>query len=422
MPRWLKIVVIVLAVVVLTVIVVTAWSYRVVTNSLPILDGTVVVEGLADSVTIERDANGVPTISGQNRSDVARALGFLHAQDRFFQMDLLRRQAAGELSELVGAAALEADRTSRTHRFRHRAQQAVAGMPKAHHAVLAAYAEGVNAGLAALDGKPFEYFLLRTDPSPWVEEDSTLVLYAMYFVLNDATGRRDSDRGLLDEILGAEMASFLAPLGTQWDAPVQGEALETPPIPGATPVVPAASAASNDRTLADTLEASGLAGSNNWAVAGSRTAHGRAIMSNDMHLGMMVPNTWYRARLVWPGNDGCGQQHDLTGVTLPGSPAITAGSNTRVAWGFTNSQGDWSDLVVLETAPDDEERYLTPGGWLTVGRITETIGVSNDEPVTLEIEETIWGPIVDRDTQGRRRAIRRIANDTGGANLEQMDL
>ncbi len=422
MPRWLKIVAAILGILVLAAIVATVWSYNIVNSSLPILDGSVAVAGLTNAVTIERDAAGVPTITGTTREDVARGLGFLHAQERYFQMDLLRRQAAGELSELVGAAALESDRASRLHQFRRRSREAVAGMPPAHRAVLSAYTEGVNAGLTALDSKPFEYFLLQADPEPWRDEDSTLALFAMYFVLNDATGRRDSDMGLLDDVLGPEMAAFLAPEGTEWDAPIHGAAFETPPIPWTAPVVPDGLLPSNDHVMSDTFEASALVGSNNWAVGGSRTAHGRAILANDMHLGMMVPNTWYRARLVWPANDDCGKIHDLTGVTLPGSPALSAGSTTRIAWGFTNSQGDWSDLVILETSPDDDSRYLTPDGWRTTERVTETITVKGGEPKTLEIEQTIWGPVVGLDHLGRRRAVRWIAHDPGAANLGLLDL
>ena len=422
MPRWLKIVGISLIVVIVIVGVLAGWTYRMVARSVPLLDGEVEIEGLAAAVTVERDALGVPTIRGSNRLDVAQALGFLHAQERFFQMDLMRRQAAGELSEVFGAGALSVDRASRVHQFRQRAQRVIETMSEAENAVVEAYTGGVNSGLEALREKPFEYVLLRSEPAPWRSEDSMLVLYAMYFVLNDASGNRESDLGLLEDLLPAELAAFLAPLGTEWDAPVVGEAFETPPIPGVEISPDEAGAASNDRARAGTLKAEALVGSNNWAVGGSFTDDGRAILANDMHLGMAVPNTWYRALLEWPAADGCGSEHRLVGVTLPGSPAVATGSNTRVAWGFTNSQGDWSDLVIVETAPDDPDRYLTPEGWLTMLKHTETILVRDAEPETHEIRSTIWGPIVDQDHLGRPRAIRWIAHDEGGANLGLLGL
>ena len=421
MSRWLKIVGVALIVVVVIVGGMAGWIYRTVARSLPLVDGEVAVAGLSSAVTIERDALGVPTIRAEDRLDVARALGFLHAQERFFQMDLLRRRAAGELAELFGAAALPADRASRIHQFRQRARRVVDTMSEAERAVVAAYTEGVNSGLGALGEKPFEYVLLRLDPAPWRAEDSLLVVYAMYFVLNDATGSRESDLGLLQDLLPAELAEFLAPTGTEWDAPIVGEAFETGPIPGSVDGFTGVRAANPDAE-SDPVELAALVGSNNWAVAGSRTVDGRAILANDMHLGMAVPNTWYRAMLEWPAADGCGSGHRLIGVTLPGSPVVIAGSNTRVAWGFTNSQGDWSDLVIVNTESEDPEVYLTPGGWLTMEKYSDTIAVRDGEPEAIEIKSTIWGPIVDQDHRGRSRAIRWIAQDTGGVGLGLLDL
>ena len=248
------------------------------------------------------------------------------------------------------------------------------------------------------------------------------MLYAMYFVLNDDTGDAESDRGLLEDILGPEMAAFLAPLGTEWDAPVVGEVFETPQIPGVEIPAGGVEAASNHRAQAGFLKAEALVGSNNWAVGGSCTADGRAILANDMHLGMAVPNTWYRAMLEWPAEDGCHGNHRLVGVTLPGSPALVAGSNTRVAWGFTNSQGDWSDLVIVDVASEDPSRYATSDGWLTIENRPETILVRDGEPEEFNVRTTIWGPIVDQDHLGRPRAVRWIAHDEGGANLAMLGL
>ena len=143
-------------------------------GSLPRLEGTLTLSGLSAPVTVTRDALGVPSITGANRSDVARALGFLHAQDRFFQMDLQRRQPAGELAALVGPRAFPLDAESRIHRFRHIAEEAYAGTSPEWKAMLDAYAEGVNAGLRSLKTPPFEYFLLQATPTAWKPEDSLL--------------------------------------------------------------------------------------------------------------------------------------------------------------------------------------------------------------------------------------------------------
>ncbi len=383
--------------------------------SLPQLDGKRALAGLSAPVDVERDDLGVPTIRAAGRIDAARALGFLHGQDRFFQMDLLRRQAAGELAEVFGGAAVETDRQHRVHRFRDVARRVTAGASAEDRALLAAYAEGVNAGLAALEEKPFEYLLLRADPAPWRPEDSILAVYAMFFELNDETGRRESNLGILHDTLPREMFEFLAPPGTEWDAPLVGEAFAQPPIPG--PEVfdlrkPHRAARGGQGEIE---EIPGI-GSNNWAVAASHTADGRAWLANDMHLGIQVPNTWYRVSVVRP--DGAGGSMRMTGVTLPGAPLVAVGSNGHVAWGFTNSYGDWTDLVVLETDPRHPGTYRTPEGPQRFVTVNERIRVKGGDDQTLEVKETIWGPVIDKDHLGRLRVLAWTAHHPEAVNLE----
>lgn len=409
MRRWLKILVGIVVVVLLLALVAGLWLRRSLTASLPPVDGEVEIAGLSGPVTVERDANGVPTLRGVDRLDIARALGFVHAQERFFQMDLLRRRGAGELSELFGPVALEADRAARLHRFRHRAGLAVEALEPLQRGVLDAYVAGVNAGLHALGGPPFEYLLLRLEPEPWRAEDTVLALHAMYFTLNDASGANESARGVAHDVLDPELLAFLAPAGSSWDAPLDGVMLEPPPLPGPEDLAVDSPAPSEAADRSPELAA---VGSNSWAVAGSRTADGRALVANDMHLPLGVPTTWFRARMVWPGGD-------LTGVTLPGTPAMVAGSTGRVAWGFTNSYGDWSDLVILET---DGNGYRTPDGPRPFELIDEALDVRGAEPVVMEIRSTIWGPVVDQDHRGRPRALRWIAHDPEAATLGLLDL
>ena len=149
-------------------------------------------------------------------------------------------------------------------------------------------------------------------------------------------------------------------------------------------------------------------------MAGTHTAHGGALLADDMHLRIAVPNTWYRASLVFPGPEG---ERRITGVTLPGTPLVVAGSNGRVAWGFTNSEGDWADLVLLEPDPNDPDAYLTPEGPRKLERATETIEVKGEKPETLVALSTVWGPVVDRDDTGRRRALAWVALREGGLRL-----
>jgi penicillin amidase len=411
------------------------WLFVHLNGSLPITEGEFNLEGLLAPVIVERDELGVPTVRAESRLDASRGLGFIHAQERFFQMDLVRRRAAGELAELVGAGALGLDRRQRLHRFRARAEGVVASLSVDDRRLLNAYVEGVNAGLAALDAPPFEYLLLRLEPAPWRAADTLLAVYAMYADLQSSGALRERTLGLLHDTLAPELFEFLAPRGTEWDTPMAGGPFKAPPIPpadlvdlrGRPPEAEAEAGAVQARLddskveprgLFSPLEAvaAGLVGSNNWAVAGSHSAHGGALLANDMHLGHGVPNIWFRASLVFP--DDAGEERRVTGVTLPGAMLVVAGSNGHVAWGFTNSQGDWSDLVVLEPDPTDEDAYLSPEGPRSFVHHREVLRVKGGEDETLEILETIWGPVWDTDHQGRRRAWRWVAHDPRAVNLD----
>ena len=401
-----------------------AWVLVQVRASLPEIDGKASVAGLTAAVTVERDAFGVPTIRGESRLDVARATGFVHAQDRFFQMDLMRRQAAGELAEIAGKAAVRLDRRIRVHRLRAVALRGVAGAGPDDRALLDAYTEGVNAGLAALRQKPFEYLALRADPAPWRSEDTVLVLLSMFIELQGTDASFESALGVLHDSLPAPMFTFLATPGTEWDAPIVGGPFTTPPVPG--PEVfdlRHARRAEAFPPARGKVDAEPVAkGSNNWAVAGSRTAHGGAILANDMHLGISVPNTWYRVSLAWPDPARPGQNLRVTGVTLPGTPAVVVGSNTRVAWGFTNSYGDWQDLVIVEADPSDRGFYFAPEGRLRFERAVESIKVKGGASESLEVTSTIWGPVIDKDHLGRPRALRWTAHEPAALNFNLLRL
>jgi penicillin G amidase len=385
--------------------------------SLPQLDGERRLAGLGEAVTVTRDALGVPTVRGGSREDVARATGFLHAQERFFQMDLMRRRAAGELAELFGKAAVGWDRKIRVHRLRDVAHRALGHATGGERALLRAYSDGVNAGLTALGARPFEYLLLRTAPAPWHEEDSLLVVLSMFIELQDPEDRVESDLGVLHDVTPAAMFDLLAPGGTSWDAPLVGEAPPPPPLPGPeTFSLRGAPAAAPPATHAELDAPADLAvGSNNWAVAGARTSQGGAIVADDMHLGLMVPNTWYRAALVW--RDGGNGEATVSGVSLPGTPAVVVGSNTHVAWGFTNSYGDFADLVVVEQPAGGSESYLAPDGPRRFEHVAEVVHVRGAADETVDVTETIWGPVVDHDHLGRPRALRWVGHDPEALNL-----
>jgi penicillin amidase len=418
--RWLRWLGLVLLFLVVALVGGALWLRSQLRASLPQMDGERTVAGLAAPVTVERDGLGVPTIRAANRVDAARALGFLHAQERFFQMDLMRRQAAGELAELFGSVAVPVDEDHRRHGLRDVARRALAAGSPRDRAILNAYAEGANAGLGALGGPPFEYLLVQQDPAPWRPEDSLLVALAMFIELQQPEGTRELSLGVMHDLLPGPLFEFLSQSGSEWDAPLVGDPMTTPPIPG--PEVfdvrrePAPSKPLKWRTIGEPRSSQTPRGSNNWAVAGTYTADGRAWLANDMHLGIRIPNTWYRASIL------VGDRR-ITGVTLPGVPVVAVGSTGRVAWGFTNSQIDWHDLVVIEVDPKDPEVYRTPQGPRRFVHRKETIRVKKGEDVTLDVRDTVWGPVVeDRDHKGRPLVLSWIAHHPDAVNMSILDL
>jgi penicillin amidase len=400
----------------LAVVLVVLLAWLTLRASLPALDGAVTVAGLGSAATIERDAEGMVTITAATRADAAFATGFAHGQDRFFQMDIIRRRPAGEVSALVGEMALDLDRRFRLHRFRSRAQAAITTLPAGDVEILERYAAGVNEGLASLGSKPFEYYVLGVDPSPWRPEDTILIAYSMFLNLNDERADRDLKRGLAHRVMPSELFDFMYPRGTPWDAPLMGEPRKTAPIPPAS--VMNTRGVIDDAPSAAEIGKPDLAGSNNWAVSGALTSTGSALVSNDMHLGLTVPGIWYQARLVVDGDAA----RDVTGVFLPGTPFMIGGSNTMIAWGNTNSYGDWSDAVVLQpgAAPGT---YRTSEGDQPFVEVVEKIEIKGGETVDFIVRETVWGPVHDNvDYPDGEIAVSWIAHDLNSLNLNLLQL
>ena len=408
MSKWLRRGALALLALVVALALLATWLLR---GSLPALDGTLDLPGLTAPVSITRDANGTVTIDAANEHDALRALGYVHAQERYFEMDLLRRTAAGELAALFGDIAVDTDREHRLHRMRARVERDMDVIAGAKRSQLQAYADGVNAGLGGLRVRPWAYLLLRQQPAPWRVEDSPLVGHAMYFDLQDADNARELALWRMRPHLPAALFDLLAHDGSRWDAPLQGAARGDAVLPGPeildlrrlptapqTPAMP---------------EPAGAPGSNNFAVSGALTADGRAILADDMHLGLRAPNIWFRARLRYPDPAAPDGRVDVQGVTLPGLPAVIAGSNGHVAWGFTNSYGDYQDWK-LETPCSGQ---APAAGCARVVRHAERIEVAGGAPITLDVEETSWGPVAHRETDGRVLSLRWTAHLPGAVNL-----
>lgn len=398
------------------------WLRSRISACLPKLDGTTELGGLASRVKVTRDALGVPTVAGASRVDVARATGWLHAQDRFFQMDVLRRRGAGELSEIFGASALSLDREARLHEFRRLAREVLARESPARRALVGAYTDGVNAGLHSLPSKPWEYLVVRSEPRPWAPEDCILIVYAMTLDLQEATGHYIRARSAVRDEFGPAALAFFAPLSTAGDAALDGSLAAAAPLPASSEIDLRKREAPEAAGGADTTAVAGAPwgecetpGSNCFAVAGSR-ASGNATVAADMHLRLGIPNIWYRMSLRWPG-------HDETGLTLPGAPMLVAGSTGRVAWGFTNSNAGTGDIVVVDPSISPDMYHGQKGtGLHPYEKRTETINVRGSKPVTMDVQWTVWGPVVGEGSEGRQLVYHWTADDPATTNLDVLDM
>ena len=394
------------------------------TESLPRTDGTVEVDGLAGDVVITRDALGVPTISGKHLHDVIRAQGFVHAQERFFQMDLGRRYAAGELAELIGSEALNIDKQKRPLQMKAVAQQILDNASQSQHDQLAAYAAGVNAGLQDMQSPPVEYSFLKAQPREWQPIDSVLILLSFMDALH-ATLSFEESATVMSEALPQELSAFLIPLTSRFDSPVIADEDETSdyepqPIPAAD-VFDVRNASSQETESFDDIAAAlaehnPIAGSNNWAVSAERSGVGRAIVANDPHLQLSVPGVWFRVELQ------IDNQNSLSGVSLPGLPLIVIGSNAHVAWGFTNAPADFQDHVLVDVDPDDPSRYRTSRGWEHFESVEETIAIAGEKPQTISVRKSKWGPVVGSHHTGQPIALKWTALDASMVNLNLFDM
>jgi len=413
---WIKRILLALLVLVAVSVVAIWWLLR---GSVPQLNGELALHGLSAPITVQRDALGVVTIDAANQVDAMRALGFVHAQERYFEMDLMRRSAAGELAELVGPAALDTDKKRRIHRLRARAMRNLETSIGDKHALLHAYTDGVNAGLAGLDVRPWPYLLLRQQPKPWSPVDALLAGDAMYFDLqgSGATNTQELALSRIQQQIPPVLFALLTRDGTAWDAPLMGKSRGDAVLPTAEqldlrklPMPTAEDAAS--------LPVKPATGSNNFAVSGAHTADGRAILADDMHLGLRAPNIWFRARLRYADARAPGGKVDISGFTLPGVPGVVVGSNGHVAWGFTNSYVDSADWLRVTLCLRNTR---APAACTPVETHRETILVAGAEASTLDVREVAWGPIMHDDADGSALALRWVAHLPNSMNFGLAD-
>jgi len=379
-------------------------------SPLPPLDGTISVSGLSAPISVTRDRQGVPTIEATTLRDLFFAQGYVTAQDRLFQMDFLRRAAAGELSEVVGEIALNHDRQQRILGIRSAAERGVGSMPSEDRQQFEAYARGVNAFIDSHREKlPLEFRLLGYPPKPWTAQDSVLISYQMVEILSPGPQAALTREKILDK-LGPELTADLY-VNSSWrdHPPTQPPAAldQAPPgeksSPSAVTFISRPWRESPGQAWKDLPQLAPFfrdqlfpIGSNNWVLSGQHTVSGKPLLSNDMHLGHQMPNLWYEVHLH-SGN------FDVAGVSLPGHPFVIVGHNRRIAWGFTNVEPTVLDAYI-ETF-NDAHQYLTPDGWKDPDIRHEIIQVKGKPTVSLDVQITRHGPITTELYPGESRKI-----------------
>ena len=421
---WLKLL-LVLPILLILLIVGAGWA---IWRTLPTASESARIPGLSAPVEITLDRHGVPRVRAATLRDGYAALGWLHARDRLFQMELMRRGAAGRLAEIAGPALLRNDRYVRTLGLARRAEADLAALDDDTRAMLSAYASGVNAWIESKGRFSSPEFLMLGKPEPWLPEHSLLWGKVMGLWLA-ANWRDELDRARLASSLSPQR---LADLWPQQDSPGRPDWPLAAPPPTTAPATGSDPEATPEQRQG-ALPASQLAGlaavvprfpdqftlppsaSNSWALAGSRSASGRPLLANDPHLGFQAPILWYLARIDLPGG------RMLAGASSPGLPFMVVGRNERLAWGFTNNGADVQDLFIERAVGAD--RYETPSGPQPFAVTEERILVRGADAVELRVRETRHGPVIsDLDDMPQSRILALAAanlapEDTAAAGL-----
>ncbi len=366
-------------------------------RSLAPLDGEMTIAGLSGPVTITRDEHGVPHIKAATRADAAAGLGFVHAQERLWQMQVNRMAGKGRLSEMFGEATIGTDRWLRTMAIDKAAEASLSVMDEPTMAMLEGYARGVNAWIDR-DARSFssklppEFVILGVEPEPWKPVD-TLTTIKMMSVTLSANVDDEADR-LGFARLGfsaAEIDDLMPPLDVDNPPPLPDLGsllgLQVGPLSQAD-----LAGNAGDEQMAMFESVTAPRASNNWVVSGDRTESGKPIVANDPHLALMAPSIWYLAHLEV--TDEFDTSKNLIGASLPGAPFVFLGRNDNIAWGFTNTGTDAQDIFVERVNPDNPDEYLTPTGWEPFQSESETIKVKGSEDVIFTRRATRHGPVL----------------------------
>jgi penicillin amidase len=383
------------------------WFYYTSRSALPQVDGTIRMAGLSAPLKVVRDAQGVPHISAANLLDLCFAQGYITAQDRLWQMDMTRRFAAGELSEVLGPQMLTHDREQRILQIRATADRIAAAADPVNRSYMDAYTRGVNAFIEAHRGKlPIEFRVMRYEPKPWQPRDGLMIGVYMSELLSLDGGRIELGREKILAKLSPELAADLYPTSSWHDRPPSEVRLKMDQVsPDGDEDEDEDGVEEMQRTHALRIGAAHagegglLPGSNDWVISGEHTTSGKPLLANDTHLPHSIPNTWYEVHLQTTGNNPL----DVAGFSLPGAPFVIVGHNRRVAWGFTNTGADVTDLYLENFNVTGE--YQTPEGFRAPEIQHENIRVKGQSDASVDVIITRHGPIVTDLIPGETRKL-----------------
>lgn len=410
MSKALKVITIILAVLVITGLALSGFVYYTIRKPWPRTSGTITIEGLKAPVTIIRDKWGVPHIYAANVHDLFLAQGYVHAQDRFWQMEYWRRIGSGRLSEIFGEATLKADRFIRTIGWHRTAAKELEQLDPEVKAILEAYAEGVNAYLKENKGKlGLEFTILgligaKIDPEPWTPYNTLTWAKVMAWNLGGNWENEIFRAMLLSRVGSARLKDIDLPYPS--DRPVIVPHPETGSSSYVSEELPL-SEATIESIPWEALEILSMGpglGSNNWVVSGNRTTTGRPLLANDPHLGIQMPSIWYEIGLhCEPVSEEC--PFNVVGASFAGCPGVIIGHNDYIAWGVTNVNPDVQDLYVERINPENPDHYEFDGKWENMQIVWEEIKVrGKDEPVRVRVRITRHGPIINDVAGGTEEA------------------
>ena len=361
-------------------------------SAAPIYDATLALDGAPGNVTIIRDEFAIPHIEAQTLEAALFALGFVHAQDRYWQMDITRRAATGRLTEKLGEPALGRDRFMRIFDFKTNAADTLRTMDPQTKRLVEIYSSGIEAWRNSSAYKqPAEYTLTFSEPEPWTPVDTVLVQKMLWMTLSGNAGREHVAMRLRRPELGDNPDALLAALFPAYktDGHVSTNWADMAATLGISPKNERAIDDDEEPTLIPELPAQ--ENSNNWVVSGDHTASGQPLLANDPHLSLTMPGFWYLAHLKIDGTD-------FVGATVPGLPAIIIGHNGHAAWGITNNQGsDVQDFYVEELHTDNPDQYRTPQGWATFEKREEVFKIRFGKTLTKTYMTSRHGPVMPRE-------------------------